>query len=357
MGLRMSWELMKYLHTGPLRGLRLFKYGLGPLILLSSGVWPAFAELSDTIDRVQPKMVKIYGAGGFRGLESYQSGFLISPDGHVLTAFTHVLDTDYLTVVLADGRSFNAKLLGADPRLEVAVLKIEAEQLPYFDLSKAVSVRPGTRVLAFSNLFGVAYGDEPVSVQKGTVAVLANLAARRGVFDSPYHGPVYVLDVTTNNPGAAGGALVTFDGQLVGMLGKELRNALNHTWLNYALPIGELRQSVEDICAGRFVAQRDPAAFKPARHLELAALGIILVPDVLERTPPYVDQVLPNSPAARAGMRPDDLILLCNDRLVQSCKMLVAELEYIDAEGLVKLTILRGQDLIELSLQAARDSR
>jgi len=333
----------------------LFKYGVA-LLLLLLGVSPAAAGLNETIEQVQPKMVKIYGAGGFRGLESYQSGFLISPDGHVLTAFTHVLDTEYLTVVLADGRRFDAKMLGADPRLEVAVLKIEAEQLPYFDLREAVSLQPGARVLAFSNLFGVAFGDEPVSVQKGTVAVVANLAARRGVFESPYRGPVYVLDVTTNNPGAAGGALVTFTGQLVGMLGKELRNSLNHTWLNYALPIAELRQSVEDICAGRFVAARDPSAAKPSRHVELSALGIILVPDVLERTPPYVDQVLPDSPAARAGLRADDLILLCNDRLVQSCKMLAAELEFIGAEEPLKLTVQRGQDLLEFSLQAPRDA-
>ena len=59
--------------------------------------------------------------------------------------------------------------------------------------------------MALSNLFGVAVGDEPVSVQRGTISVVARLEARRGVFETPYRGPVYVLDVTTNNPGAAGG--------------------------------------------------------------------------------------------------------------------------------------------------------
>ena len=84
------------------------------------------------------------------------------------------------------------------------------------------------------------------------------------MFETPYHGPVYVLDVTTNNPGAAGGALVTRRGELAGMLGKELRNALNNTWLNYAVPIGELRQSVEEIRAGKFVARRDAETAKEA---------------------------------------------------------------------------------------------
>ena len=60
-------------------------------------------------------------------------------------------------------------------------------------------------MLALSNLFGVATGNEPASVQHGTVSVVTRLDARRGMFETPYHGPVYVLDLVTNNPGAAGG--------------------------------------------------------------------------------------------------------------------------------------------------------
>ena len=312
------------------------------------------ASIIDAIDRAQPKIVKIYGAGGFRGMENYQSGILISPEGHILTAFSHVLETDYLTAVLADGQRFDAKLLGADLRLEAAVLKIDAAGLPYFDLAKAVRVNAGARVLALSNLFGVATGNEPASVQRGTVSALTRLEARRGSFETPYHGPVYILDMTTNNPGAAGGALVTRRGELAAMLGKELRDSRNHTWLNYAVPIAELQQSVEDIQAGKFVVPSESDARKqPLRSLDLESLGIVLIPDLFERTPPYVDHVRPDSPAETAGVRPDDLIVLLGDRLVQSCKSLWSELAYIDHEDPVKLTILRGQDMIEFSLQSA----
>jgi serine protease Do len=302
-------------------------------------------------------MVKIYGAGGFHGLEAYQSGMLVSSAGHILTVFSHVLDTDYITAVLADGRKFEAKLLGADPRLEVAVLKIDAAGVPCFDLGKAASVAAGARVLAFSNLFGVAEGNEPASVQKGTISVVTRLAARRGAFETPYHGQVYVLDVTTNNPGAAGGALVTRQGELAGMLGKELRNALNNTWLNYAVPIAELRQSVDEMLAGKFIAREPEGSRKPPRALDLAALGIVLIPDALERTPPYVDHVRPGSPAEKAGIRPDDLVLLLGDRLVPSCKALASDLEYVDYEDAVKLTMLRGEDLIEVPLRSAGDAK
>lgn len=167
---------------------------------------PASNLLAETLARVQPKMVKIYGAGGIAGLEYYQSGFLISPDGAILTVWSHVLDTDEITAVLSDGRKLTAKLIGADPRLEIAVLKIATTDLPWFDLAKAAEADAGSRVLALSNLFNVAEGNEPASVQHGTISVKTRLEARRGAFDTPYNGPVYALDVVTNNPGAAGGA-------------------------------------------------------------------------------------------------------------------------------------------------------
>jgi len=310
------------------------------------------SSIGDAVGQSQPKMVKIYGAGGFRGMEAYQSGMLISPRGHILTVFSYVLDTDSITTVLADGRKFEAKLLGVDPRLEIAVLKIDAADLPCFELAQAAKAEAGTRILALSNLFNVATGDEPASVQKGTVSVVTRMEARRGVFETPYRGPVYVLDVTTNNPGAAGGALVSRRGELLGMLGKELRNSLNNTWLNYAIPIKELRRSVDDICTGKFVAPRETDVNKkPERSLDLASLGIVLVPDVMERTPPFVDAVRPGSSADKAGIRPDDLVLLLSDRLVQSCKMLNADLEYIDRDDEVKLTVQRGQELLECTLR------
>jgi serine protease Do len=330
---------------------------LGFLFVFASFAAPtSAATLGDAIEQVQPKMVKIFGAGGFQGMVAYQSGILVSSDGFILTAFSHVLDTESITAVLSDGRKFDAKLIGADPRLEIAVLKIDAAGLSYFDLGKAAKLDAGERILAFSNAFGVAVGNEPLSVQKGTVAVTTRLDARRGVTETPYSGPVYVLDVTTNNPGAAGGALVTRRGELAGVLGKELRNSMNNTWLNYAIPISELRKSVDAILAGKFVAQREAeTAKKPEHPLSITMLGIAMIPDVLERTPPYVDHVQPGSLAEKAGVRSDDLIVLFGDRLVQSCKSLAADLECIDADDTVNLTftVLRGQELIDISLHTS----
>ncbi|HVX10629.1 MAG TPA: S1C family serine protease [Pirellulales bacterium] len=316
---------------------------------------PAFCadSLADVIQQVEPKIVKIYGAGGFRGLEAYQSGFLISADGQIVTAWSYVLDTEYVGVTLDDGRKFDAKLLGADPRLEVAVLKIDAVDLPYFDLGRSADLAVGARVLAFSNLFGVATGSEPASVQHGVVAVTAPLEARRGTFDTPYHGVAYILDAMTNNPGAQGGALTDRRGQLAGMLGKELRNSQTNTWLNYAVPIGELVPTIDAIRAGKFVpASTNETAAKPKHALSAPLLGLVMVPDVLDRTPPFVERVLADSSAATAGLAPDDLIVFVNGRLVQSCRALTTELEHIDRADKAKVTILRDQQLLEFELLA-----
>ena len=309
---------------------------------------------AETINSVQPKIVKLYGAGGARGLESYQSGFLISSEGHVLTVWSYVLDTEQLTVVLDDGRRFTAELIGADPRLAIALLKIPAAEVPHFQLANATPLTSGNRVLAFCNLFGVATGNESASVLHGNVAVRTQLTARRGAFESTYKGSVYVLDAMTNNPGAAGGALTDRQGNLAGLLGKELRNSLDNTWLNYAIPIEELVGSIDDLMAGRVPTARrtDDSRLKPNEPMSLDELGVALVPNLLTTTPPFVDQVRNGFAAHAAGLRTDDLILFVNDRLVASCKDLRNELEYIDRIDELVLMIERDKkDLLEIKIR------
>jgi S1-C subfamily serine protease len=138
---------------------------------------------------------------------------------------------------------------------------------------------------------------------------------------------------------------------LAGLLGKELRSSASNIWLNYAIPIGELAATIDGIIAGKFrPTPREEGAKKPKEFQTLAALGIHLVPDFLPRTPPFVESVKLGSPAAKAGVKPDDLILFVNSRVVPSCKLLTDELTFIDRLDPVKLTIQRGQELLEISL-------
>ena len=324
---------------------------IGLLMIAGLAKSTAADDFALASNAVQSRMVKIYGAGGLQGLEAYQSGFLISGEGHVLTVWSYVLDTDYITVTLNDGRKFQGELVGADPRLELAVLKIDSAELDHFDLATAVRLKTGSRILTFSNLFGVATGNEPNSVLHGIVSATTQLNARRGAFNTPYHGPIYVLDAISNNPGAAGGALTDAHGNLAGVLGKELRNSQNGIWLNYALPIQQLTSAVDDILTGKTRPRSLENTVKQPDHPHtLKGLGIRMVPDVLSKTPPYVDSISRGSIADKQGLRPDDLILYLNNRRIDSLTTLLNEIALVDHIDAVTLIIQRDNELIDIIL-------
>jgi S1-C subfamily serine protease len=213
-----------------------------------------------------------------------------------------------------------------------------------------------SRALAFSNLFGVATGNEPASVMQGWIAAKTTLNARRGTFKTPYRGPVYILDAVTNNPGAAGGALTNRRGELLGVLGKELRNRLTTTWLNYALPAAEVRRSVKDILSDTIRSVADEDRERPDKPLSLAALGIMLVPDVIQRTPSYVDAIHRGSAAETVGLRRDDLVVMLNGRTVTSQRALGDELSYLEQDSRIVLTVVRDSELLDVSLQLQSDA-
>jgi len=293
------------------------------------------------------KVVKLYGAGGLRGLEAYQSGILVSPDGRILTVASTVLDSEQLDCVLDDGRRYEARVVGIDPHRELAVLQIEAADLACFTPAEdQPPARAGTRVIALSNMFGVAAGDERVTAQRGVVAAVVPLEARRGAAEAPFRGRVYVLDCTTNNPGSPGGALIDARGRLVGMLGKELRSTEAGIWLNYALPAAELVAGTEAILTGE-VAVTPTEAIAP---FDPRLLGAILVPDLLDRTPPFVESVDPDSAAARAGLVADDLVIAVGGRTVTTRAGVESALGRLAEGDPVKVTVIRSGRLVDLDL-------
>ncbi len=310
------------------------------------------ADLQGAIGDVQQRMVKIFGAGGLAGLHAYGTGFLISPDGHVATVLSHVLDNDVVQVVLHDGRRLHGKVIGTDVDLDLAIIKIEEAGLPFFDLFKAVDVSPGTRVLAFSNMFKVASGNEPMTVQRGIIAAKAPLAARRGRFAAPYRGPAYLIDAVTNNPGAAGGVLTTLDGRLIGVLGRELKNPQTQTWTNYAVPATKLASTADAIMKGEFKPKDKFAADQQeGSGVTAVDLGLVLVPEVAARTPAYIDDVVAGSPAAKVSLMSDDLIVFVNSDLVASISAVTEALNRVQPGDDVNLTVRRGDELVSVSLR------
>lgn len=315
------------------------------VFLVFAGFARSQAPFAAVSEEVNKKMVKLYGAGGFRGVAAYGTGVLVSPDGYILTADSVMLDTQDLRVHLYDGRVFHqAKVIVREPALDAALIKIDkVEDLPFFDVTQAAKAplaQSGDWILGFSNQFHIATRDEPMSVQRGTIASYSKLHGRRGIFEAPYSGEVYVIDAITNNPGAGGGAITTRKGELLGIIGKELRNSLTDTWMNYAVPIQALAKFVEEAKEGKYKIKERPKTVrgKGVEH------GIILVPNVVERTPPFINEVLPNSPAARAGLKPDDLIVYIDGEQVISVKSFLDMMSKIEPGTVLKLEVQRVVD-------------
>jgi serine protease Do len=308
-------------------------------------------SLAPLVDRVNQKMVKLFGTGGYRGLNAYGSGVLVSSDGYVLTVASPMLDTPDLLVHLWDGRRLHARVVVAEPELDAALVKIDkVEDLPFFDLArleKAPLAQPGDWVLAFSNQFQIATREEPMSVQHGVIESYSKLRGRRGVFEAPYNGDVYVVDAVTNNPGAAGGAVTNWSGDLIGIIGKELRNTLSDTWINYAVPIQALAGFVEKGTKGQYKPVVRPRALAGPAGFH----GIILVPNVVERTPPFVEDTLPGSPAARAGLRPDDLIVYIDGEKISSIKEFHDIIDRARPGTAFRLELRRGDRLMTVDLK------
>lgn len=320
------------------------------VLALGSNVF-AQTSYQNVISNVQPKIVKINGSGGMMGLAAYQSGFLISKEGHVLTAWSIVLDSDTVTATLNDGQKYSAVLLGYDPRLEIALLKIDADGVDCFNIDEAIAIAPGSRVLTFSNLFGVATGNEPASVLQGVVTAKTNLEARMGASESNYQGSVYILDAMTNNPGAAGGAVTNSRGELAAIIGKELRDSNANTWLNFAIPISELAGSIHDIRSGKMIVAADSSRKRPQEPMTANLLGFSMVPNVVEKTPPYIDLVELGSAFDRAGIQSDDLVVSIDDKMTPSITEVNKILSQTDRDAAIDVTIQRGREFIALEIK------
>jgi serine protease Do len=344
------------------------------LAALTAGPLAAQQPVTAAAEQVNRKMVKLYGIGGFKGLPAYGTGLLVSAKGHILTANNHILNTPDIIVHLYDGRQYHAQTVAKEPELDVALLKIDEKEkvdgLSHFDFAAAAArplASPGDWVLAFSNQFNIATRDEPMSVQHGVLAAYTELRGRRGQFEAHFRGPVYFVDVVANNPGAAGGALTTRKGELLGIIGREYKNTLSDAWINYAVPVQAKAKIARDgkettVDMATFVREAVAGKYKTAA-VERAKVdrggyhGIILVPNVVQVTPPYVEDVAPGSPAAKAGLRPDDLIVYIDGELVSSIKTFRDIMRGTPPGQELRLEVQRGNQLVSLALKMAEQPK
>jgi serine protease Do len=320
---------------------------LALLILAAGPVADVAAEVNpfhDAIARARQRCAKIYGGGAGRE-HGYATGLIVSPDGLILTAQGMFLSEERVRVLLPDGSRHAAEIVRRSDALQAALLKIDAATPDHFTLSRTSPVREGDWVLAVSNAFNVAGPREPLAANLGVVSLRAELEARHRRQDVPYEGDVLLIDAITSNPGAPGGAVVTADGHLAGMIGKIFLSPNTNTRINYAVPVERLHA---------FVALPSQEGGGDETPGGTPYLGIRLFTLSGKRAPAYVDRIEAGSPAAEAGVRKDDLVLAVGRNAVRTCEQYDEALAELVPGRAVTLLLKRGQRVLTLSVTPAR---
>lgn len=227
-----------------------------------------------------------------RDTQSLGSGFIISADGFVITNNHVVRDADKIVVRLNDRREFEAKLIGADQRADVAVLKIDASDLPAVELGLGQPLKVGEWVLAIGSPFGFDY-----SVTAGIVSAIGRSLPREN------YVPFIQTDVAIN-PGNSGGPLFNLQGQVVGVNAQIYTRTGQYNGLSFAIPIDVAWDVAEQLrTKGRVSRGWLGVMIQDVTHELAESFGMEKPRGAL------VAKVLPDSPAERAGFEVGDIVL------------------------------------------------
>ncbi|MEL7497468.1 MAG: S1C family serine protease [Planctomycetota bacterium] len=293
------------------------------------------------IEKNQSKLVKVFGAGVGR-VEGFSTGVLISDDGKILTTQGVYLDGRQVRVVMNDGSSHVATILQRDRNRQLALLKIEAETPDFYELSTDPVGKKGDWVIAICNAFRVADKDEPISATLGIISLRTRMEARLTKRDVAYTGELVLIDAITSNPGAAGGAVLTADDRLVGIVGKIINSSETNTRLNYAVP----SHLLADFVAGKLV-EVDQAVETDKKD---ADLGIKLFTLGGRNSPAYVDRVQRGSPAAEAKLKADDMIISIDGQRIGNTKDYQTVLDELVPNEEVLMIVKRGREILRIRI-------
>jgi serine protease Do len=225
-------------------------------------------------------------------VRSLGSGFIISPDGYILTNAHVVKDADNIVVHLSDRRERPAKLVGLDERTDVAVLKIKMDDLPTVDIGNSDDLKVGQWVLAIGSPFGF----EETATQ-GIISALG-----RSLPNDTYV-PFIQTDVAVN-PGNSGGPLFTTDGKVIGINSQIYSNTGGYMGLSFAIPINVAMQVAKQLeTKGYSTHGWLGVSIQPVSQELAEAFGLKRPHGTV------VAQVMPDSPAQKAGLKSGDIIL------------------------------------------------
>ncbi|MCC2657355.1 MAG: DegQ family serine endoprotease [Panacagrimonas sp.] len=277
-----------------------------------------------------------------RDEQSTGSGVIVdAAKGYVITN-NHVVDqAESIKVRLSDDREFEAKLIGKDPQTDVAILQIKADKLTAIPLADSDKVQVGDFVVAIGSPFGLR--------QTVTSGIISATGRYTGISEGGYED--FIQTDASINPGNSGGALVNLNGQLVGIPSNILSRSGGNIGIGFAIPINQARGVMSQLIEHGSV-QRG----------RIGVVGQDVTPDLAKAfglpsaRGAVVAQVVPDSPAAKAGLKPEDIVLEANGREVQSMAQLRNIVGLMRVGEKVDLKVLREGKPRNLTVVIGKDT-
>ena len=270
--------------------------------------------------------------GGPDRVASLGSGVIATADGYILTNNHVVQAADEIAVALADGRQFDARLVGADPESDLAVLKVEATGLPVITFGSDDALRVGDIVLAIGNPFDVGQ-----TVTMGIVSALGRSNLGINVFEN------FIQTDAAINQGNSGGALVDSTGHLVGINTAIFSRTGGSIGIGFAIPATLVRQVMNDliktgkVTRGYFGVEPEDITAEAADLLKLARTEGVVLKGVQRA-----------SPAGRAGLEPGDVIVTINGQKVTNSRGMLNLIAQLPTGSSASVRVLRAGKELEL---------
>jgi len=288
---------------------------------------PVVLSYYDGIMKVAPSVVSLFAKSSNDDQSISQgSGVIVDANGVVLTNLHLINNLDLITVVLSDGRSYAAQLIGSDQETDLAVVRINARNLPFLRLDEADPLRVGDVVLAIGNPLGVGQ-----TVTQGIVS-----ATRRRIAGGTVWQNFVQIDAAIN-PGNSGGALINPYGQLVGVNTAVLRGDSGAIGIGFSIPADLLAQVVPQIIENGSVARG---------WLGIGVEDITMFPILgrLDVSGAVITALRPDSPATQGGLKPMDIVVRLGEQPIFSATQLLLQVSALPPGATVKLSVLRGAE-------------
>ena len=273
------------------------------------------------------------------------SGFIISPDGYIVTNDHVAGNATDITVTISGGKQMKAKVVGSDPATDICLLKVDGKELPYVTIGNSDDVIIGEWTIAFGNPFGLFEINDKPTV---TVGVISATGMKLGQLENRYYRDMIETDAAING-GNSGGPLVNSNGEVIGMNTLIFTGGQTSTYIGYgfAIPMNKVKKVVTDLRKKGKVSRDITAGFdvQPVDARIAQYLGMKKPQGVI------VSDMVAGGPAGAAGLKIGDVVLEVNGEKVNSDNDILAVMIESSPGDYLKFKVYREHTTIDISLK------